>query len=393
MQNPTRLLILDDEEAVGITIGAIARSVGFEVRMTTSAENFFEAVNAWAPTHIALDLVMPNADGIEVIRRLAENGCSAGIILTSGAGNRVLEAAQRTSTEHGLQVLGVVAKPFTPSKLRGLLNAPPPAKPAKVKEKVVPAEDPFGIITERDLDVAMEARQFRVHYQPKVSCADGSLAGFEALVRWYCPDRGMVPPDRFIPLAEKTGQIGRLTQLITEMALDFMAQEFSETDLLVSINLSSRSLDAIGLADELAAACSLRGLDPSRVILELTETSAMQNPVDALDLLTRLRIKGFHLSIDDFGVGYSSLVQLARQPFSELKIDTSFVRNLVESEESRKIVKSIIGLGHSLGLRVTAEGVEDQEALNFLRYADCDLAQGYFVGRPMTAEALLEWMA
>jgi EAL domain-containing protein (putative c-di-GMP-specific phosphodiesterase class I) len=196
----------------------------------------------------------------------------------------------------------------------------------------------------------------------------------------------------FIPLAEKYGLIDPLTEGVFDDAASWLVSAFPQSELTMAINISARSLDDLHLADRLAAQCERTAIDPRRIILEVTETGAMADAAATTSLATRLRLKGFRLSIDDFGVGYSSLVQLARLPFSELKIDTSFTQGLAQNKESRKIVKAIIDLGRSLGLEVTAEGVQDRETLNMIREMNCDLAQGYFVGRPMTRDAVVEWM-
>lgn len=388
-----RLLIFDDDPEVGSIIGMIAETIDFETRAVLRADDFFRIIEEWSPTHIALDLVMPEVDGIEAMRMLGERRCPATIVITSGMGSRVLDAAQRAAVEHGLSVAGVVSKPFSTKALCALLTAEPVAK-AEKQAKPPPASrvDP-GTVTEKDLSDALGRREFSVFYQPKIRCDTGAVAGFEALVRWHRPGIGIVGPDLFIPLAERTGQIDRLTDQVFEQSLAWLASSFSGAALLLSLNLSARSLGDVELANRIAAACGERAIDPGRIILEVTETSAMADSVSTLDLLTRFRIKGFHLSIDDFGVGYSSLIQLARLPFSELKIDKMFVISAPESTESRNIVKAIVGLAHSLGLRVTAEGVEDEWTLGFLRDIGCDLAQGYFIGRPMDGDAMRTWVA
>lgn len=380
--------MLDDEPAVGTTIGTVAVRAGFETRVTTTAEEFFRLQQEWRPTHVVLDLIMPDVDGIEVLHELARRRCAAAIIIMSGASGRVLDAAHRAATERGLTVAGVMQKPFSISRLRTLLSEgaytpdhiglAPPAPPDAVGED--------------ELWTALEKRQLDIFLQPKISCATGELKGFEALVRWLHPERGLVLPDAFVPLAEETGLIEPLTDQVLAMGLDWLA-EFDRPELNLSLNLSARSFDDIGLADRIEAACRKKGIEPGRIVLEVTETSAMNNPVTMLDLSTRLRLKSFQLSIDDFGVGYASLVHLARLPFSEMKVDAKFVVNLARSEEAQKIVKAIIGLGRSLGLCVVAEGVEEREALDILRHYDCDMAQGYFVARPMPTTAVAAWMA
>jgi len=387
-----RLLVLDDDAEVGHTIRAMAESVGFEVRAATQAAEFFLIEADWRPTHVALDLVMPDIDGVEVLRQLARQHSAATIIITSGAGSRVIEAAQRGSLEHGLDVIGSLSKPFAPSELRALLLQDRP-NPAIARPRPGSPDPPQGEISEAALQAGLEARQLSVFYQPKISCSDGEIAGFEALVRWKHPERGLIRPDAFIPVAERTGLIRELTVQVMDMALGWLAASDRDRKYLLSVNISAQSLGDMRFADEISSACKDKGVEPDRIILEITETSAMADPLTTLDLLTRLRIKGFQLSIDDFGVGFSSMVQLARLPFSELKVDMSFVKNLARSGESKKIVQGIIGLAHSLGLRVTAEGVEDGDALNYLRSAKCDLAQGYFIGRPMDQTAILNWVA
>lgn len=381
-----RLLILDDDVAVAETMGAIARRSGYETRSATDANSFFGLLDRWDPTHILLDLVMPDVDGIEIMRRLAELRCRSIVILTSGVGVRVLDAAERAATEHGLHVVGSLSKPFPPAKLRALLGSeqPPGVPVATLGGSQIE-------VTEDALVHALEVNRIDVHFQPQIFCATGDLAGFETLARWHHPEAGLVPPDRFIPLAEQSGHIVRLTDRVAELAFDWLRSAWPDGGPQLSINLSARALADSDLVNRLADLCARHAIDPARVIVELTETSAMSDPVTTLDLLTQLRIKGFRLSIDDFGVGFSSLVQLARLPFSEIKIDRSFVMHAAGSDEARIIIRTIISLGHNLGLRVVAEGVEDAVALNFLRENGCDCAQGYFIARPMTGSAAREW--
>jgi EAL domain-containing protein (putative c-di-GMP-specific phosphodiesterase class I) len=196
----------------------------------------------------------------------------------------------------------------------------------------------------------------------------------------------------FIPLAEKAGSIDALTQVIFRRSLQWLSEQFRDSKLKLSLNLSAKSLIDIQMADELLEYCREFEIAPERLVLELTETSAMVDPMLSLDLMTRFRVKGFNLSIDDFGTGYSSMVQLARLPFSELKVDKSFVMRDRQTAESRTIIKSVVDLGHSLGLCVTAEGVEDQETLDYLNTVGCDLAQGYLIAKPMPGNQVAHWV-
>lgn len=386
----TRLLILDDDPTIGATIALMAQSSSMRCRYTSTAEDFYAALGSWQPTHIALDLIMPDHDGIEVLHRLAEKGCRASIIITSGVEGRVLEAAHRSAKEHGLNIVGTIAKPFSLAALRGLLaQAPAQSEAPGYNDQHTPA--PPLEVTREMLEAAMDGNQLYMVFQPKVSCADGRLAGFEGLVRWQHPEHGTIGPDQFIPLVEQSGLSDRLTAIVFEIALGWFSERLA-SDLSLALNISAVSLDHIGMADRLAGLCEKHMLDPSSIIIEVTESSAMNDQTAALDLLTRFRLKGFKLSIDDFGTGHSSLVQLARMPFSELKIDRSFVMTAMHSAESRNIICAIIGLGKSLGLHTVAEGVEDLATFSFLKDAGCDMAQGYFIGRPMSGDAISRWM-
>ena len=390
---PGRLLILDDEEAVGRTLGFIAEEIGFEVRSFTRPAEFFAALDAWPPTHIAIDLVMPEMDGIEAMRLLAERGCQASIIITSGVGSRVLDSARRTATEQGLKEVNAISKPFSRELLRRLLSGEHARGAGRLSNAGPQHADAF-VITEAQLRNGLEQQQLQLAYQPKIDCGSGALAGFEALVRWAPTPALLILPDQFVPLAESSGLINVLTEQVCEQALRWFAQSFAaSTALTLSINFSAKNLADMHLAEWISDLCRQHGVDPAQVILELTETSAMDDPVKSLALLTRLRMQGFQLSIDDFGTGFSSLVQLVRLPFSELKVDKSFVMTALESHEARTVIKSIVDLGKSLGLRVTAEGVEEAATLDYITSVGCDFAQGYFISEPLSGRDAVAWAA
>jgi EAL domain-containing protein (putative c-di-GMP-specific phosphodiesterase class I) len=386
-----RILILDDDSAVGQTIQWIAESLGFDAEFVTHPREFFERLGQMCPDVITIDLVMPELDGLEIMRLLADRKCRAKIVISSGMGTRVLDAAQRSASEHGLSIAGVISKPISSEALRSVIGDGGDCSQLAPVEDPSPDQDEFEI-TKSDFEKALDCREFEVVYQPKIACKSGALAGFEALARWNHPLRGTIMPARFIPLAEKTGLIDALTRQIFDQSLTWFAQSFPESDLKLSLNISAKSLVDIHMADNLSSLCLRNQVAPERIVLELTESSAMVDPVLSLDLITRLRVKGFQLSIDDFGTGFSSMVQLVRLPFSEIKVDRSFVMRAQQSQESRSVIKSIIDLGHSLDLLVTAEGVEDQATLEYLNSMACDLAQGYLIARPMRGEVVRNWV-
>lgn len=386
--SPRRLLVLDDENDVAATVCMMAATAAFDTDHTDNVDHFLEKVIAWAPTHVAIDLQLADRDGIEILHKLAEMGCKAAIIIISGLGGRILDSSARAATENGLRLIGTLSKPFSRATLVALLatDAPQtlPAKECSPTTALLP-------VSEEQLTEALQAEAFVAHFQPKISCVNGELVGFECLARWPQEDGGMIPPDIFIGLAERSGLIHELTRQIYHYALANLPNRIHEAKLKLALNLSPINLNDKTFPRWLLDKCREHNVPPSQVILEVTETASMDNPLALLENLTQFRIRGFHLSIDDFGVGYSSLVQLARLPFSELKIDQMFIKTLASSEESRKIVTAVVGLGHSLGLKVVAEGVEDAGALIFLQDIGCDEAQGYFIGRPMDTVAAAAW--
>ena len=229
-------------------------------------------------------------------------------------------------------------------------------------------------------------------YQPKISLANGTLKRVEALVRWDDPDLGVVPPARFVPLAERHGLIDPLTQWGLRTALrQWRAWQRLGIDICLAFNISALSLEQLDFPDLVERMCRALEVPTDRLVLELTE-GATQPLVKMMDTLTRFRIKGVGLAIDDFGTGYSTLMQLRQLPFTELKIDRFFLTDMMESADSRLIVRTMIDLAHGLGLTATAEGVETEEQLRQLRDFGCDVAQGYLISRPLAPEALQTWI-
>lgn len=395
-----RLLILDDDDLTGQTIRNVAEFAGMSVRVTTTPSEFFATLSDWPPSHIALDLVMPEMDGVEVLAELGDRRSTANIIITSGVGEQILQAAARSAAAHGLNVVGILPKPFSPKIFRELLQL----APEQQGEVMVQAQpyDTSPDITEARLREAITDNAITLEYQPKVECRSGALTGFEALARWHDPELGQIPPDKFIAVAENCDLIDALTLSIFAQAIDWFSHFKQQrqnmpgiaqsADLRLSLNISVRSLPNLDLFNQLEKLCLDASLNPDSVMLELTETSAMDDPVASLDILTRLRMKGFHLSIDDFGTGFSSMLQLVRMPFSEVKVDQSFVMTARDSRESRLVVTAVSELAHSLGMKVTAEGIENHSTLQFLQQQGCDIAQGYYIARPMPADAINTWL-
>ena len=254
---------------------------------------------------------------------------------------------------------------------------------------------------ERDLRRALKLEQFRVHYQPKVSLEDDTIVGFEALVRWEHPERGLVPPAQFIPLAEETDLIVPIGQWVLGEACrqgkEWQRHYPSEPPLMMSVNLSARQFEHPELAEDIARVLEKTGVDPCSLNLEITETVAMGDAPQAARIMRELKALGVKISIDDFGTGFSSMSYLQQFPADYLKIDCSFVSRLGESPEDMALVTGIVGLAHTLGMRTVAEGVESADQLAKVREVGCDLAQGYHFSKPLLskeAAVLLEsWMS
>jgi EAL domain-containing protein (putative c-di-GMP-specific phosphodiesterase class I)/FixJ family two-component response regulator len=387
----SRLLVLDATASANATLVDVAETHGYETLVTTEVEAFMDLLGSWRPEVVAVDLELHETDGIEVIRRLAALPFEGTVILTSGLEARVLEAARQSALAHGLTV-DCLSRPFDPAAVRDALGAADGDRAIRSAADE-PGRQRQGVaVSAADLGQALGLGDLHVVYQPKFDCDTGVVMAVEALARWHDARFGEVGPDVFIPIAEAHGLIDRLTDFVIREALGWFGAHFGGTSLRLCLNLSARSLDDIALADHLEQLCRDASVDPAQVVLELTETSSIGDQEAARDLLTRLRIKGMSLAIDDFGSGHSSLVQLARQPFSELKIDQAFVRTVAASSDSRTIVQAIIGLARSLAMQVTAEGIEDQASHDALAAMGCDLMQGNFLAPPMPGEETLEWI-
>lgn len=378
-----RLLVVDDEPQVVEVIAAFARRAGFDV-ISTSSPAEFETLYDDLLDVIVLDLNMPGVDGIELLRQLATRASRARIVLMSGVDERVLGAARQLGESQGLDIVGSLAKPVRLATLIELLDGSVPSVP----QVATRAFD----VTRAQLQEALDEDRIVVYFQPQVSVRSGEVIGVEALVRWDDPDTGLITPGMFVEVAEATGLALPLTWRVLEKTAQQTAAFPAPFNLGVSVNLPLAALTDITFPDAVIQHLQGTALTPARLTFEVTETSVAGQPVAALDILTRLRLKGFSLAIDDFGTGYSSLEQLRRLPFSELKIDKSFVSRMDRDATSRSIVEHCVLLGHDLGLTVVAEGAETAEVWRALVEAGCDVVQGFYIMRPAPAEDVAAWL-
>jgi diguanylate cyclase (GGDEF)-like protein len=237
-----------------------------------------------------------------------------------------------------------------------------------------------------ELRSGLERGEFRLYFQPKIDLASETITAAEALIRWIHPVRGFMPPDLFIPLAEQTGNIQKLTSWALDAAIaQVAAWKRQDIDIKVAVNLSARDLSNRGLPEEIERLLAKHGAHVGQIILEITESAVMEDPQQSMDVLSALHKMGLVLSVDDYGTGYSSLSYLKSLPIQEIKIDKSFVLKLSSNKGDEILVRSTIDLGHNLGLKVTAEGIEDRASLDILKGYGCETGQGYHISKPLPA--------
>ncbi len=374
VKSKNRLLVVDDEPDILDFIEEVATEMGFEVATAQSANQFMALLDEFEPSVLALDLQLPHTDGVELLRRLVRRRCAVPVLLISGVDRKVMSTTERLGVSGGLSMLGILQKPILIEHLESKLS--------EVFHKTVR-------IDATELERGLDSAELTAYFQPKAYLDERDawvVAGVEALVRWQHPKLGLVMPGDFIALAERSGLIGRLTEQVLEQSVAQMRAWMDQGQMLkCAVNLPPSLVNDLAFPDRLAELLSRHGVKGPLLTLEITETTAMENPTLTMDILTRLRVKGISLSLDDFGTGYSSLTQLYQMPFDELKIDRSLVTEIPHTREANTMVSSLIDLAHNLGLRVCAEGVESRAALDLLATLGCDCCQGFYISRPVPA--------
>ncbi|MEE4377757.1 MAG: EAL domain-containing protein [Candidatus Competibacteraceae bacterium] len=380
-----RLLVFDDDPVLGNLISEVAERTGFTAQIATSI-NEFEALLQTSIAVLVLDLATPGRTAVEHLRYLASQQKGTALILMSSIKEPVLQTAAELAITQGLQVTGMLTKPFTIAELTRLLQ--------ESRLNLLGTTDRSAdFITSSDLRHGINTGQLNAFFQPKVNPRTGELIGVEALARWACPTRGLIPPGIFIPLAEEANLIAPLFEAVTNHAFAQCEQWNNQgLELKVAVNLSVFNLNDMDLPEALAGLAARHGIAPAQVVLEVTESGLLQDSPAALAILERMCAKGIDLSIDDFGTGYSTIQQLQRIPFNELKIDRFFVHEAVKGSESLVILESMLEMARKLNMRIVAEGVETQTHWNLLSYLGCDQVQGYLIGKPMPGDELPTWL-
>lgn len=373
-------LLVDDDPVFRALAEDMVLDAG--VQSVDTADNGLDALAkldaGFAPDLLVCDLNMPTHDGVSLIRSLAERRFPGKVLIISGEESGVIETVAKLARMQSLNIIGSIRKPLTPDALEAVLARGEPAQPqAKAKAAAEPANPSL-------LDAAIDRDALHPFFQAKVSMASGRITGAEALARIAVTQTEYANPVPYVELAERNNRIDDLTFVLTRIvALHTKGFFVDGQPLPVSINISPLSLTRLNFPDMMANAMAGVGVPPSQITFEVTETHFLDYGPDALDIFARLRIKGFGLSIDDFGTGASNIDRLHKYPFTELKIDQSFTRSALTDRFARASVEMSVRLAKEMGLKIVAEGVETIEMWNFLADLGIDEAQGYLMAKPM----------
>jgi EAL domain-containing protein (putative c-di-GMP-specific phosphodiesterase class I)/CheY-like chemotaxis protein len=360
MRPAVKILVIDDEADVAEFIAAAAEGLGYKCVVTTDAA---AVRKLYTPDTnlILLDLMMPEIDGIEVLRVLSNMRCKASILLMSGIAIRVMETAEKLARALGLHIAGHLMKPFQLSELEDALRRHAASEAVVAVERAARTVYP-----DETLRNALVGNEFVLHYQPQIDLETGNVFGVEALARWQKEGRNLVYPDNFIPRVEALGLIDDFGWLVAERGMSEV-KRFADGDRVaprLALNVSVHSLRDLQFPDTLMSMLKKHGLPADGVMIEITESGLIDELSRSLDVLARLRVK----------------------------IDKIFVLNMQMNNSDRVMVQKTIEIGHELGMKVTAEGVETREQLEFLRRQGCDSAQGYFFSPPLPAHEMVYWL-
>jgi EAL domain-containing protein (putative c-di-GMP-specific phosphodiesterase class I) len=383
-----RALILEDHD--------FQRRAGVQLLKLCGATEVIEAINGsqaistieeqTSPIDVLVcDLNMPGTDGLAFLRYLGENNHGASVILASALDPSIMRTAEIMAKSYGITIIGAIEKPVSRAKLFPLI--------LRHFSRTLGHQRPaLELMPVDDVRRGIERKEFIPFYQPKVDVKNLSLVGVEALMRWRHPERGLIPPGAFIPVMEQNGLIASVTFDLVELALT-QVREWKSIGLNVpvAINISVESLTDTELPARLEAMTEAAKLPTSTLTIEVTETVAMTDLGHSLETLARCRMRGFALSIDDYGTGFSSMTQLTRLPLSELKIDQTFVTGSAKEPLLYTLIETSVMMAKRLGLKTVAEGVETAEDWDVIARLDCDVGQGYHIAKPMPGDGLADW--
>jgi EAL domain-containing protein (putative c-di-GMP-specific phosphodiesterase class I) len=386
-----RIVVVDDELfTLKLMVHILARLGYTNVAACDSGAKALQEISrADMPTDLVfLDINMPEMDGVEFIRRLVALRFRGGIVLVSAENDRIQESVERLVEYDNLTLLGRLSKPVDPKDIATLLSDLHTNPAATSRLRVLP----YAYSVEQ-LRGALARNELILHYQPKIAMATHEVIGVECLVRWQPSQGPLIYPDAFIALGEEAGMIGEITWTVMAQAMR-QARLWRDAGypLNLAINVSMQDFADLAFPDKASALARSIGVATSTLTLEVTETCVMRRLGTVLDVLSRLRLKRFRLSIDDFGTGHSSLAQLRDLPFDELKIDRGFVHGAASHSTRRAICTASLRMAQQLKLSVVAEGVERAEDWDLLTQLGCEEVQGYLIAKPMPAAQIRTWI-
>lgn len=389
-----RGMVVDDDPFMRVLTSTLLGQLDVEADLQASDGE--QALALLADEHVDVvvcDLNMPGMDGVSLLRHLAGRPNCPAVILFSGEDRRVLSTAEQLGSAHALDVLGTVTKPPTLETLEPLV--------ARVEPRQRHAHEPVDVppptrgpdpLTPREVEEGLARGALTMAFQPQVRTSDRALVGVEALARWDHPQRGLLGPWAFIGVAEEHGLIGEITRQALDQSIAQAASWHRDgRDLTVSVNVTIDDLADVSFADAVIERTQAHGLPAERLILEVTESKVMREVAAPLEVLTRLRMRRVGLALDDYGTGASSMEQLARIPFTELKIDRSFVSRALADTDARAMLESAVELARRLDLVALAEGVETEAEWDLVTSLGCERVQGYLVAPPLPVDRLEEW--
>jgi len=384
-----RFLVVEDQGFQRWAMGHMLETLGAaKIFSAADGQAALEIVKSLDPPVdvVVTDLNMPGMDGIEFIRHVGELGVPVSLILASEQDRALVASVGTMARSYGVDVLDSIEKPVTAKKLATALERF--HRGVGVAERATAPDYPTG-----DIVHSLARDEFEPYFQAKVEVATGKVRGAEALARWRHAEHGIVLPMAFIQKLEAAGHIDQLTMSMLAKACTACREwHAAGFDLNVAVNVSLASLADTTFADRVVSLVGRHEIDPRLVMLEITETTAASHLGKVLENLSRLRMRGFGLAIDDYGTGYSSMQQLVRIPFTELKIDQTFVRNAPANPSSRAMLEASLEMAGKLDIVAVAEGVESRTELRLLNELGCPLAQGYYIARPMAADDFLRWL-
>jgi len=380
-----KVLIVEDDPLQLRLLSAMTRKLGFASLPATNVAQARALLLTCDIRTVLLDLQLGSEAGLDILRDLSGSVLPRSIIFVSGCDERTRTAAARLAHAQGLHVAGSLSKPAKLSELSALLESRPTCSWAPAPRDPIRAKP-------EDIAHALRRGEITAEFQPKISLDTGLTVGVEALARWHSPSHGFVAPDIFIPLAETSGQLAKLTEAMLRASLSACARwRIISPEVSVAVNIAPPLID-YQLSEMIDCLLDENQVPARSLVLEITESSLIGDSLLVSDVLTRLRIKGVQLSIDDFGTGHSSLVSLLRMPFNELKLDRLFVAASSYDADAERILRALIVLARELGLRSVAEGVETEEVVERLRRFGCDVAQGWFWAPALKEAELLCWL-